>query len=97
MNPSLRLQILQYLQRIPYGKVTTYKSIGLLFGIHPRAVASVMKYNQRPDLYPCYKVIASSGKISGYNTEIWIPEKIAKLEAEGISVIKGKIDKKFIY
>ncbi len=65
----MKQKVLQYLQTIPQGKVTTYKNIAEKFGIHHRAVASIMRYNREPELYPCYKVIASSGKISGYNTE----------------------------
>lgn len=70
MDAALKQQILQHLQTIPKGKVTTYKNIAKLFNIHPRAVASVMRYNADPITYPCYKVIAASGKISGYNTKI---------------------------
>jgi len=46
-----------------------------------------MKYNKDAITYPCYKVISASGKISGYNTEQGIPEKIAKLKADGIPVV----------
>ena len=50
-----------------------------------------MKYNKDPLTYPCYKVISASGKISGYNTEQGVPEKITKLKADGIQIIDWKI------
>lgn len=92
----MKQQVLEYLQTIPAWKVTTYKNIWKIFTLHPRAVASIMRFNREPEKYPCYKVIASSGKISGYNTEKWVSEKIEKLQNDGIVIINGKIDEKFI-
>lgn len=96
MKETIKMQILKYLQTIPKWKVTTYKNIWKIFDIHPRAVSIVMKYNKKPETYPCYKVISSSGKISGYNTEKWVSEKIEKLKNDGIEIIDGKIDENFI-
>lgn len=93
---NMKQQVLEYLQTIPAWKVTTYKNIWKIFGLHPRAVASIMRFNREPEIFPCYKVIASSGKISGYNTEKWVSEKIEKLQNDGIVIVNGKIDKKFI-
>ena len=56
-------EILEYLQKIPKGKVMTYKSLADVFGVHPRKIAMTMKYNKEPDVYPCYKIISASGKI----------------------------------
>jgi len=90
-------QILSYLQTIPKGKVSTYKLIAERFQVHPRAVAQVMRYNKNPDIYPCYKVIAHSWKISWYNTAKWVEEKIEKLEKDWIEIINGKINKKYYF
>lgn len=92
----MKQQLLEYLQTIPTWKVTTYKNIWKIFNLHPRAVASIMRFNREPEIFPCYKVIASSGKISGYNTQKWVSEKIEKLQNDGIVIVNGKIDKKFI-
>lgn len=89
-------QILCYLQTIPKGKVTTYKHIAQKFGVHPRAVASVMRYNKDPITFPCYKVIASSRKISGYNTKRGVSEKVEKLIADGVRIVDGKIGEEYI-
>ncbi|MCP4523722.1 MAG: hypothetical protein GY828_05925, partial [Candidatus Gracilibacteria bacterium] len=89
------LTILKYLCEIPKGKVMSYKALAMKFGVHPRKIASVMRYNTKPLLYPCYKVLAESGKISGYNTPRGVEEKIEKLESDGIKVINGCVEKKY--
>jgi len=38
--------ILEYLQKIPKGKVMTYKSLADVFEVHPRKIAMTMKYNK---------------------------------------------------
>lgn len=88
-------EILEYLQTIPKGKITSYKFLAGKFEVHPRKIASVMRYNKDPITYPCYKVLAESGKISGYNTNRWVEEKIEKLEADWIAIINGIVEKKY--
>lgn len=90
------LQVLQSLQQIPKGKVTTYKNLALKFDLHPRKIALIMKYNTQPELYPCYKVISHSGKISGYSLEGGQARKIQKLEKDGIVIVNGKIPPEYI-
>ncbi|MDD3794142.1 MAG: MGMT family protein [Candidatus Gracilibacteria bacterium] len=92
----MKQEIFNYLLTIPKGKVTTYKNIAKIFGVHPRMVSQTMRYNKNPEFFSCYKVIASTGKISGYNTIRGVEEKIEKLEKDGIEIINGVIDKKFI-
>lgn len=88
-------EILEYLQTIPKGKITSYKFLAGKFGVHPRKIAAVMRYNKDPITYPCYKVLAESGKISWYNTVRWVEEKIEKLEADWIAIINGVVEKKY--
>lgn len=92
----LKQQVLEALLEIPKGKVTTYKNLALKFDTHPRAIAQIMRYNKEPLKYPCYKVIASTWKISGYNTERGVIEKIEKLRADGIPIIGMKISSEYI-
>jgi alkylated DNA nucleotide flippase Atl1 len=97
MSLVIKSQILSYLQTIPKGKVSTYKLIAEKFWVHPRSVAQVMRYNKDPITYPCYKVIAHDWKISWYNTERWVQEKIEKLEKDGIEIINWKINNKYFF
>lgn len=88
-------KILEFILTIPKGKVSSYKYLADRFWVHPRKIASVMKYNKSTFKYPCYKILADSGKIGWYNSEKWIMEKIEKLEADGVRVTDGKVDKKY--
>lgn len=92
----MKQKTLEYLLTIPKWKVTTYKNIAIIFNTHPRAIASIMRSNKYPDIYPCYKVIASSGKISWYNTKRWVEEKIERLKNDWIEIINWKIEDKYI-
>lgn len=94
---TIRQEVLEYIATLPKGKVTTYKILAGRFQTHPRTIAAIMKYNQDPIKYPCYKVIAHSGKISGYNTKSWVPEKIKKLQKDGVEIMWGVIPKKYIF
>lgn len=94
---TTKSQILSFLQTIPKGKVSTYKLIWDKFWVHPRSVASVMRYNKEPIKYPCYKVVANDWKISWYNTERWVEEKIEKLKNDWVEIINWKIDKKYFF
>lgn len=94
-NIDLDQRILEALQQIPLGKITSYKNLGIKFEVHPRRIASVMRCNKDPIRYPCYKVLADSGKLSGYSTDRGICEKIEKLQSDGIEIIEGKVDKKY--
>ena len=94
-NIELDQKILEALQEIPQGKITSYKNLGIKFGVHPRRIASVMRCNKNPIKYACYKVLAASGDISGYNTDRGVSEKIEKLKLDGIEIINWKVDKKY--
>ena len=93
---DIKQDILEQLQKIPKGKVMTYKTMADLFWVHPRKVAMTMKHNKEPDVYPCYKVIAHSGKLWGYSWVNGIHGKIERLKNDGIEIEDGKIDAKYI-
>lgn len=86
MNTEIKKQVLEYLLKIPKGKVSTYKKIWEKFSLHPRTIASIMKTNEEPEIYPCYKVISSNWNISWYSGEDWVSGKIKRLESEWIEV-----------
>ncbi len=80
------------LKQVPKGKVTTYKSISNKLNTKAyRAVGNAMNKNPHDtEIYPCHRVIKSSGEVGGYahGTEA----KVKKLKSEGIEIINGKID-----
>lgn len=90
----MKTTILEFLQSIPTNKVSTYKHIANKFHTHPRAVARILASNANQDIYPCYKIICSDGKIGGYN--LGTAEKIRRLQADGINIIDNTISRKYI-
>ncbi len=88
MDYQRKLQKL--LAQIPRGKVTTYKEIGLAMGTRGyRFVGQLLHNNDKPDKYPCYKVVSSDGGLGGYS--LGLNEKIRRLKADGIEVKDGKV------
>lgn len=80
----MRDKLNKLLLEIPKGKVTTYKILANKLNTHPRAIAMLLHTNPFPTVYPCYKVIASDGSLSGY--ALGIEKKKELLENEGIRV-----------
>jgi methylated-DNA-[protein]-cysteine S-methyltransferase len=96
-NMQKSLEVLKLLKNVPKGKVTTYGALAKAAHTSPRAVGQIMKRNLRPDIYQCYKVVSSSGKIHGYagclsgkNPR----KKMLLLKNDGIEIKKGKINLK---
>jgi methylated-DNA-[protein]-cysteine S-methyltransferase len=60
--------ILEHLSQVPYGEVTTYKSLAVKAG-NPRAaraVGTIMNRNPIPIVLPCHRVVGSNGSLVGY-------------------------------
>ncbi len=93
---ELDQKILEVLLEIPAWKVTTYKNLADKFWVHSRRIASVMKMNKHPDIYPCYKVISHSWKLSWYSWPDGTNSKISMLKTDGIKVVDWVIGKEFI-
>lgn len=91
--PNLREITLKLLLQIPKGKVTTYRALALALGdaIAVRAVGQIMAVNEHPDMYPCYKVVHSDGRMGGYSAPGGTSAKIEKLRADGIPIQSGSI------
>lgn len=79
------------LARIPRGKVATYGGIARALGTPKayRAVGTLCGKNDRPDLYPCYKVVRSDGTVGGYI--LGTAEKIRRLKKDGVQTEGGRI------
>lgn len=74
--------VLQSLQDLPFGDVTTYGALAQRVGSPraARAVGSVMASNPFAILVPCHRVLASNGRLGGYSggegatTKAWLLE-----------------------
>lgn len=88
-------RIYYFLQTIPEWKVVSYKIIADKFGLHPRQVARILSRNHDIQKYPCYKVVNNNGMLGGYN--LWIAEKIKRLEGDGIRIENDRVSKKYFW
>ena len=75
--------ILDRLARVPYGEVTTYKSLAVEAG-NPRAaraVGTIMNRNPIPIVLPCHRVVGSNGSLVGYGGGLERKRLLLDLEA----------------
>jgi methylated-DNA-[protein]-cysteine S-methyltransferase len=78
------MQVLEELQKIPYGTTMSYGDIAKRIG-RPKAVRAVGAANGRnpiPIIIPCHRVIGSSGDMTGFGGGIPTKEALLRLELE---------------
>lgn len=89
---------IRMLQRIPKGKVVTYKEMARICNTSPRAIGRIMAGNQNPVDFPCYKVVSSQGALCGYSASGGLKKKRELLEREGIMFTPSdSVDKRYFY
>lgn len=75
------------LRSIPYGSCETYKDLARRLNLPARAaraVGSACGRNPLPIIYPCHRVVASTGALAGFRAGLaW---KKALLELEGVPI-----------
>ena len=83
-------KVYNVVEKIPKGKVLTYKEVARRAGrpLAWRAVGNILNKNKNPEV-PCHRVVRSDGKIGGYNCGL--NKKITLLCKEGVVVRKYKI------
>ncbi len=81
---DFQVQVLEELQRIPYGETTSYGAIAKRIG-RPKAMRAVGAANGRnpiPIVIPCHRVIGSSGDLTGFGGGLDTKAALLRLEAE---------------
>ena len=81
---EFQLQVLDELQRIPYGTTCSYGDIAKRIG-RPKAVRAVGAANGRnpiPIIIPCHRVIGASGDLTGFGGGLPTKEALLRLEFE---------------
>jgi AraC family transcriptional regulator of adaptative response/methylated-DNA-[protein]-cysteine methyltransferase len=79
---AFQLRVWSELRKIPYGETRSYGQIAEKLG-NPKAVRAVARAcatNPVAVVTPCHRVIASSGKLSGYRWGIERKEKLLNNE-----------------
>lgn len=85
-------RILQAIRAIPRGEVAGYGHVARRAGLPGRArlVARVLSCNDDPAL-PWHRVLRSDGRIAlPHGSDAW-REQVARLRAEGIDVVDGRV------
>ncbi len=75
-------------QLLNLGEVTSYSDLAELLGMHPRAVAKCLKYNQHVIAIPCHRVVYRNLRLGGYSLGAAFKEKLLKLE--GALITNGR-------
>jgi methylated-DNA-[protein]-cysteine S-methyltransferase len=85
------------LNKVPKGKVTTYKALANALGTSAyRAVGNAMNKNPYAPKIPCHRVINANGELGGFAHGL--EKKKSILKAEGVQIKDEKIDlKKYGY
>ncbi|MBO4680027.1 MAG: methylated-DNA--[protein]-cysteine S-methyltransferase [Lachnospiraceae bacterium] len=91
-SPSKR--IYEAVKLIPYGCVATYGQVAELAGDKKmaRAVGNALHKNPDPENIPCFRVVNSKGELAGEFAFGGAGEQAKLLEAEGVRVVKGRVD-----
>lgn len=88
-------KVYRTIQRIPKGKVTTYRAISESVGTRGyRAVGQALHQNPVPLLVPCHRVVGSDRGLTGFGGGINLKKKI--LEAEGVKFEGDKVKKEYL-
>lgn len=80
------------IKEIPFGTVETYGDLALRLGLpvsRARNVGNTIAQNPLPIIYPCHRVVAATGALTGYSAgPHW---KKALLEHEGVTVENDRV------
>ncbi len=90
LNPKgteFQKRVWQHLQKIPFGKTTSYLEIAEALGDRKalRAVGAANGRNPIPIIIPCHRVIGRSGDLIGFGGGIWRKEWL--LRHEGVVLV----------
>jgi O-6-methylguanine DNA methyltransferase len=89
---NFRERALAVVRNIRKGSVMTYGQVAAAAGSPggARAVGSLMKANHDPAV-PCHRVVRADLSAGEYNRTGGTRAKIARLTAEGVVIVKGKV------
>jgi len=89
-------KVYDLVEKIPAGKVTTYKRLGELMSIRAyRAIGQVLARNPYVHEVPCHRVVRSDGGVGGFFGKKDLAasnEKARLLAEEGIEIEEGRVN-----
>jgi O-6-methylguanine DNA methyltransferase len=77
-----RRQVWRVLQRVPYGKLRSYKWIAARVGgrHYARAVGNAVGANPLPIMIPCHRVVAQDATLGGFSGGLPLKRRLLTLE-----------------
>jgi methylated-DNA-[protein]-cysteine S-methyltransferase len=99
---TFQAKVYHALVKVPEGKVTTYKELGLAIDCRSaHAIGQALKRNPYAPTVPCHRVVQSDlslGGFGGTRSGAKIDRKIALLQSEGVRLNgNGCIEKSSVY
>lgn len=97
MVTKFQEKVYKLCEKVPKGKVTTYKILAEKLGVKAyRAVGQVLRCNPYAPKVPCHRVVKSDGSIGGFAGSLnpdskEVKKKIRMLKKEGIKIENNKI------
>lgn len=93
-SPTKR--IYEAVKKIPRGKVATYGQVAKMAGDQKmaRAVGNALHKNPDPEKIPCYRVVNAKGELAGAFAFGGEDAQAKLLQADGITVVDGRVDLK---
>ena len=81
-TPAFHRRVLGELNRVEYGRTTTYGALAAQVGAPraARAVGTVMNRNPMPIILPCHRVVGANGSLTGYGGGLDRKEWLLRLE-----------------
>jgi methylated-DNA-[protein]-cysteine S-methyltransferase len=82
LSHGFKRRVLRHTARIPYGEVSTYKTLAIAAGSPraARAAGNALGANPIPIVVPCHRVLHSGGGIGGYGGGLDRKQFLLKLE-----------------
>lgn len=96
--PPFRQKVLTATQNLKYGDICSYGRLAAECGSPhaARAVGGALASNPIPIIIPCHRVVASSGRLTGFSAPGGIHTKMALLQMEGVELHGLLVMQKFI-
>ena len=79
---KLQIKVWKEIEKIKYGKTSTYGKIARKLKISPRQVGKICGQNKLLLIIPCHRIIRKDGKLGGFSGRggIKLKNKLLKLE-----------------
>jgi len=97
MELVIRNKVFMKLLEVPKGKVVSYGELAHACGTSARAVGAIMRSNDEPHIYPCYKVVHENKMIGNYSGVGGKKTKIKLLKKDGVLIDRDFVDEKCMH